>query len=351
MYVSSFEQNRSKIANMDQLLYTRRTTIHEGPATGAKLIDVTNGCLHFSVLEDRGLDIYNLEYKGTNLAYLTKNGLFASSRCGTAESDFSRQFAGGALMTGGLTNTGPGCTDEKGVWHPLHGRLNITPAVETYTRVIEKDVPEIEVGGKVVDSRTSGQNLELIRRIKTSYRMPAIHILDEVRNLSPREAPFMLLYHMNFGFPFLDEGVRIFLPPHDTKPRTEAAKERMSESNSITVPEDTVEENVYFHTAKSSAEDSVGRVLVWNGNLKLAVVVEYSIETLPILVQWKLMRSGEYALGIEPSNSYIMGRQKEDENASLKRLAGYQSARFQVSLRILDGEELMDAYINANRLS
>ena len=45
------------------------------------------------------------------------------------------------------------------------------------------------------------------------------------------------------------------------------------------------------------------------------------------------MRSGEYVLGIEPSNSYIMGRAAERENGTIGHLAPFESRRMEVRLR------------------
>ena len=64
-----------------------------------------------------------------------------------------------------------------------------------------------------------------------------------------------------------------------------------------------VKEDVY----KRQEENGFGRVRAENPDLGFGAEVRWSLGSLPVLAQWKCMRSGEYVLGIEPSNSYIMG--------------------------------------------
>lgn len=48
-------------------------------------------------------------------------------------------------------------------------------------------------------------------------------------------------------------------------------------------------------------------------------------ENLHILVQWRSMASGDYALGLEPTNCYIIGRRAERENGTLPVLKPFES--------------------------
>ena len=54
-------------------------------------------------------------------------------------------------------------------------------------------------------------------------------------------------------------------------------------------------------------------------------------ENLPILVQWRSMASGDYALGLEPTNCYIMGRHAERENGTLPVLKPFESVTTSVN--------------------
>ena len=55
------------------------------------------------------------------------------------------------------------------------------------------------------------------------------------------------------------------------------------------------------------------------------MTLRWSGETLPILAEWRSMAAGDYALGLEPANNYIMGRHDERENGTLPVLKAFES--------------------------
>lgn len=59
----------------------------------------------------------------------------------------------------------------------------------------------------------------------------------------------------------------------------------------------------------------------------------YTLRRLTILVQWRSMASGDYACGLEPGNSYIMGRKQERENGTLPVLKPFETVKTEVSIR------------------
>lgn len=54
------------------------------------------------------------------------------------------------------------------------------------------------------------ENYTLERKLETSLRSKEIKITDIIVNNSQYEQPLMLLYHINVGYPILDEGARFF---------------------------------------------------------------------------------------------------------------------------------------------
>jgi hypothetical protein len=66
----------------------------------------------------------------------------------------------------------------------------------------------------------------------------------------------------------------------------------------------------------------------------MAVELSYSLDTLPVLAHWKSMASGDYALGLEPSNNYTKGRVDERKNGTLKKIAPYSSLEFAIEFQI-----------------
>ena len=62
-----------------------------------------------------------------------------------------------------------------------------------------------------------------------------------------------------------------------------------------------------------------------NPALGVSTTISWSGDTLPILSEWRSMGSGDYVLGLEPTNSYIMGRSAERANGTLKVLKAFTS--------------------------
>ena len=64
----------------------------------------------------------------------------------------------------------------------------------------------------------------------------------------------------------------------------------------------------------------------------MRVKLSWSGDTLPILAQWRSMASGDYVLGLEPTNCHIMGRHNERENGSLAILKAFESIKNTVNI-------------------
>ena len=63
------------------------------------------------------------------------------------------------------------------------------------------------------------------------------------------------------------------------------------------------------------------------------MTLSWSGDTLPILSQWRSMASGDYVLGLEPTNSYIRGRHDERENGTLPVIKAFETICNQVEIR------------------
>ena len=68
------------------------------------------------------------------------------------------------------------------------------------------------------------------------------------------------------------------------------------------------------------------RAAIVNPALNTRMTITWS-DTLPILSHWRSMASGDYVCGLEPSNSYIMGRAAERENGTLPVLKPFETVR------------------------
>ncbi|MBQ4400996.1 MAG: DUF4432 family protein, partial [Synergistaceae bacterium] len=91
---------------------------------------------------------------------------------------------------------------------------------------------------------------------------------------------------------------------------------------------DGEEEQVFFNEMESEAF-----VRLVNPEVGITAEVSWSLDTLPILAQWKNMKSGDYVLGLEPSTCYIMGRERERREGRLMKLEPFGSVRHSVKLK------------------
>lgn len=294
--------------NMDQLASIEEVELRDGRARGMKVYRVrSQSGLQFDLHAGRALDIGALSYKGTNISLLTRNGICTPENIIPANGEFDHYFGGGMLLTCGLKNAGPNYTDEAGQFQPLHGRIGTLPPEQAWKKAaFEGDEYVLEAGSVTRDTTLDGHNLSLTRTVRTTLSQARIEVHDTVENLDYRPTDYLLLYHINFGFPFLSEDlIQHFLPGRaEMEPRTDAAREHLSDWATITPPEDGIEENVFFHFPIPQ-ENGTTLVALENPALGIGVKLSYETAHLPYLVQWKCMRSGEYALGIEPTNNLI----------------------------------------------
>ena len=328
----------------DSLAGVREYTLNKGRQGGLNVSDVSTGETEFTVLNDRCLDIYDLKYKGVNLAFKSKNGLQSPQYYDPADAEFPLIFPGGFLYTCGLLNAGSSCIDED-VFYPVHGRIANTPANNTGIRTYwSGDDYNIELSGSMTESALFGHNLRLNRTISTSMGAKSFTISDAIENLDPSPIDYIILYHFNFGFPLIDAGTRLIKPNAVTLPRTDEAKQGLSKHALFSQPEDGFFEHVFFHKDLPSDKNGMTTAAIVNDRLKLGVALKYTSFNLPVLVEWKSMRSGDYAVGLEPSNSFISGRKTERANGMGGHLSGFGSDNIQIDIRILDGVDDIESY-------
>jgi hypothetical protein len=120
--------------------------------------------------------------------------------------------------------------------------------------------------------------------------------------------------------------------------RSEKSKQYFDEKFIMTAPLDNFEEHLYYLDIPA---DSDGRchALVVNDKLGLAVEIVYSKASLPYLVEWKSMNSGDYALGVMPSSSLLRGRNEELAQNGLATVGAFSAVDNQVELTIFDDRE------------
>ena len=306
------------IGNPAQLVTLRRVTVSEGKAKGTEIIEVkTADGLELDILPDAGLDIGQCRYRGINMSWMSKNGYDSPAAISPYETEFVNTFPGGLLYTCGLRSAGPANRDN-GEWHPLHGRYHSLQAEQLCAEIVDD---EIVVRGTIRETALFGHVLEVRRTIRIPAFGASVTVQDTVTNRTPRDEEIMQIYHCNFGYPLLSEKARLHLPEgRETIPHTDFAKTGLGRECTFDKPIPGEEERVFFQKMK---EDFSARLE--NPDLVVSMTISWSGDTLPILSQWRSMASGDYVLGLEPTNCYIMGRHDERENGTLPILKARDS--------------------------
>jgi hypothetical protein len=140
----------------------------------------------------------------------------------------------------------------------------------------------------------------------------------------------------------LDADARVYLSAREIEAQTPFAQQGLDKYNIIEEPEDVREEQVYYHTGESDPENSFA--MLYNARLGIAAVVHFNALQFPILSQWKSMQSGDYALGLEPTNCGTHGRKDTRESGMLQYLDPGQSCAFDLRFEFTDDMKVIDSY-------
>ena len=298
-----------RVSNPMQAAYLRRYMLTSGKENGIRVIEVFNGRLRFLLNESKALDMMQLFDRDLNLSFLSKNGFMAR------ELPFTKRFEGGMLYTVGLDSAGARDGYE------LHGSFHNLPADVTET-VCNGDI--IRVTANIADTELFGKNLLMRRTVTTKPGASEVEVRDTLVNCGTKPEDYCLLYHVNLGYPFLDEGVRIVSDAETAIPRTDWAKAHLAERTVFRAAKDNEEECCYFLRNKTPHVEAI------NEKLKKKFSLDYSGETLPRFLQWNSNATGDYALGLEPCTTDL------DKGFTYCRIEPGASIDFHVKMTLED---------------
>ncbi len=334
----------ARVPDILQICGTRPYELTEGAARGTRVVDVDTGILCYSVVLDRGMDISLTKYKGMNLTHLTENGEVHPAFYESRANEWARIFFGGMLTTCGLTYLGPagmdGC-EELG----LHGRYSAIPA-RRVRDLSEWDGDEyaIILQGQIDETVQMGTKMRLERSIKSKAGEAVIHIHDVVTNTGTSEAPFTILYHINFGFPLLDAGTRILIQSRDSIPFDAYSESKMERRLQVEHPKAGALEENYLCPAAADKNGN-GYALMVNDSLMsgIGVYIKSSVGTLPYFCEWKMLDERDYIVAIEPSNVKCENRSVLRQKGLLPILKPAESKVMDIEIGVLEGKEQIKA--------
>jgi hypothetical protein len=306
---------------------------------GLRVIEAYNSSgLSFTLLPDRGLDIWLASYQGLPLTWISQGSplLPDSARL------WLRQFSGGLMTTCGLTHAGPPEVDpETGESRDLHGRFSMLQAEDVCVsgRWLAQDgQPEryvVELNGEVSEAILFGEQLRLKRTYRMALGDPALEVVDTVENRGDMPAPLMVLYHCNVGFPLVAEGARLYTASENVYARDAAARVGLHRWAEYDAPEAGYAEQVFFHHVKTNPSGWTEAALLRDN---FGVSFQWKASAMPYLTQWKNTRQGIYVSGIEPGNCIPEGRTAARRKHRLQELAPGESVCFEQRMTPLSGQ-------------
>lgn len=323
-----------RIGAMRQFARIETATLDDGKGRGVRVARVVNGSgLDYDVLLDRGMDIGAATYKGVPLAYVTPVGYCHPAYYEKDGSGWLRTWGAG-LMTGcGLRNVGaPDARDDENLG--LHGRLSHLPAENVCREECwDGDRYRLSLRGQLREVRVFGEHLLLTRSIETVMGESRIVIRDRVENQGVNPSRVMLLYHVNVGYPVLDDVASLSAVDHKVEPRDADAASGLDAWSRCQEPTADYAQQCFYHDIPADA-DGFARMTLSNSRLGLAFDVAYRKAELPFLTQWKQMGEGDYVMGVEPANCHVEGVNREDEFKTLRTLEPSERVETMVVLSV-----------------
>lgn len=305
--------------------YCRKTTLHGGRQTGVEIIELCNGPLTLRICPTRGMGIIDGSFAGRFLGWrspvreivhpqfinlLEMGGRGAHygfnellNRCGIGWS--------GAIGDDEVTNN---MGERERVFLPLHGKLGWTPA--SRVRLIASG-GGVTLEGDLSEEMVFGEAY----RLRLEEGQARIAVEDTLTNLGESPGEYEMLYHTNFGAPFLEAGSRYFGTYDRMVPRDRFAAAGLESLATIPGPTPGFVEQVFLYCACGDREGFAHQLLE-NGEGDLVAEVSFRVDTLPYTILWKRCagtREG-YVVGLNPCSDLPNPRRLEREAGRLRRI-------------------------------
>jgi len=330
----------NKISNSAQLGGIESSVLDNGAGRGTRIAWFNTGSgLRFKIVIDRAMDIADAFYNEHSLAWISHAGTSIPQPLADKGIDWLRTFGGGLMVTCGLSHVGGPEKDEYGE-RGVHGLISNTPA--ELISVIQPDPVsgnmEMSISGIIRESQALGNRLELRRTISATLGKSIIRIEDEVINRGNTNAPHMILYHCNLGWPLVDEGTKIHWNgkwiPRDGNPN-----KLFREGNDFhTCPAPLDEhsgsgEEVAFIDIES---DDAGfcRCGLENPKIGLNLNLRFKKKQLPCLSNWLHYGKGEYTVGLEPGTNPPIGQSHARQLNELIMLAPGEKRKYELEIEV-----------------
>ncbi len=324
-----------------------------GRRDGVDIVELHNGTLSLVIVPTRGMGIWKGQYGRDRLGW---DSPVRDGPVNPAQVNLMNWGGLGwvegfdeLLVRCGLEHNGApyevkskaGDGSERNTTYSLHGKIANIPAHYVAVHVDEQAPHAITVEGHVDESRLFGPQIRMVTRVTTVPGSNRVTVRDEFQNLGDQACDFQILYHWNFGTPYLEEGAKVVVPARVVVPRDARAVEGLATYDTYGAPEAGYAEQVYFF--ELVGEGAVGRTLVLlrSQDGQRGVALRFSTGELPCFTLWKNtggLRDG-YVTGLEPATNYPNPKPFEQQRGRVLRLEPGGRHVAEVELTVFDRAE------------
>jgi hypothetical protein len=335
-----------RVGRLEQAAGVRLVTLGDGIGRGVRVLEFNSGSgLHFDVLVDRCFDVGACTFKGRSLTWLSSTGVVGPWYAEPLGLGWFRAWGGGLVVTCGLDHIQFGGKDSAEHFHQdvqpeieygLQGRIGMLPAhLVGYGEQWHGDECVLWAEGIVHQAAVFAEALELRRRIEVTLGGSALRISDQVVNVGFEQTTHMYLYHVNIGYPVLDQGARLLIPAQRGA-LTTGDETPVEDYRVMTAPQLHFREQLYEHDV-SAEPDGTAPVALVNDALGLGVYQLYDRRALPFHTLWRMMAEGTYVVALEPTTNRDAGRFDAKARGELQWLEPGEERRYRLEVGVLDG--------------
>lgn len=328
--------------------YCKKRTLRGGKQEGVEIVEISNGIVSIRVCPTRGMGIIDgtfrshrvgwdspvkeiihpqyihlLEMGGRGCHYGFNEFL---NRCGI-------EWSGAMGEDVIVDNMG----NQNRIFLPLHGKLGWLPA----SRLVLQSVKgRLTLEGDIHEQIIFGVNYRLTTRIILEAGRPVVMLRDTLHNLGDAPGEYEMLYHTNFGPPFLEKGARFYGTYEKIVPRNEFAEKGLQNFGKLPGPTPGFIEQVFFLLGRPDDEGLSHNLLV-NRSGTLAARVSYRTQTLPYSAIW-VRCAGEnegYVIGFNQVSDLPNPRRIEREEGRLTTIDAGGAITFEQDITFYEGAE------------
>lgn len=320
-------------------------TLRGGVSHGVEVVELCNGPLSVSILPTRGMGVWKAQYKDLAIGWdspverpVHPQFVDQSARNGLGWLDGFNEL----ICRCGLASNGPPGIDDgaaSGVESQLtlHGRIANIPAHSLTVQVDPAGPGTLSVTGVVDETTFFGPKLRLTSTLSTRAGSNSFLLHDEVTNVGAGEAELQLLYHANFGPPFLEAGSVVHCPARTVAPRNARAAEDIDSFSRYLGPTPGYAEQVYFFDLIPDAQNET-LALLRTADGERGVSLHFDRDQLPCFSLWKCTQplADGYVTGLEPGTNYPNFKAFERQQGRVVRLPPGETYTAQLRVEVHD---------------